>query len=123
MPEKCGFPATFTWKTVPFPHRILENYAAEIGCAVSKDIGMLLSNFQRSLAAVVVGNLIYFALLPVLPHALQHGLTKVPIGHWTVAVGKFDFGMLIDFAICAALFVLFGALWSEKKRQDRKTES
>ena len=100
-----------------------KNYAAEIGWAVSKHIGMLLSNFQRSLAAVVVGNLIYFALLPVLPPVMRHGLTRVGIGHLTVAVGKFDFGMLIDFAICAGLFVLFGALWSKKKQEGPKTQS
>jgi len=82
---------------------------------------MFLSNFQRALAAVVVGNLIYFSLSLVLPPVLRHGLTRVPIGPYTVAVGRFDWGMLIDFLICSALFVLFGYLWSEKKPESPKS--
>jgi len=78
---------------------------------------MLLSNFQRSLAAVVVGNLIYFALFPVLPPVLRHGITKF-------GIGKFDWGLLIDFAICTALYILFGVLWSDKKgHSEQKTQS
>jgi len=84
---------------------------------------MLLSNFQRALAAVIVGNLIYFSLYLVLPPVLRHGITRVPIGGLTVPVGRFDWGMLIDFAICTALFILFGALWSGKKREGQKTHS
>ena len=116
VPTERDSPATFLWKTIPFPHRILENYAAEIDSPVSKDIGVLLSNFQRSLAAVVVGNLIYFALFPVLPPILRHG-----VSHF--GVGKFDWGLLIDFAICAGLYVLFGVLWSEKRRERQNTHS
>jgi len=79
-------------------------------------VGMLLSNFQRSLAAVVVGNLIYFALFPLLPAVLQHGITRF-------GIGKFDWGLLIDFAICAALYVLLGHFWPEKKQDDPKTHA
>ncbi|MGZ4813786.1 MAG: hypothetical protein ACXVZV_00150 [Terriglobales bacterium] len=75
-----------------------------------------MSNFQRSLAAVVVGNLIYFALFPLLPPVLRHGITRF-------GIGKFDWGLLVDFAICTALYILFGVLWSEKKGEGQKTES
>ncbi len=77
---------------------------------------MFLSNFQRSLAAVVVGNLVYFSLSLVLPPVLRHGVTRY-------GIGKFDWGLLIDFAICTALYILFGILWSEKKRESQKTHS
>ncbi|HVZ17192.1 MAG TPA: hypothetical protein VG897_08755 [Terriglobales bacterium] len=78
---------------------------------------MLLSNFQRSLAAVVVGNLIYFALFPVLPQVLHHRFSDFTAGKLRISMGRFDWGMLLDFVICAALYILFGALWSDKKRQ------
>jgi hypothetical protein len=100
----------------PFPHTFFQNCAAESAPAVSKHKGMLLSNFQRSLAAVVVGNLIYFALFPLLPPVLRHGITRF-------GIGKFDWGLLIDFAICTGLYILFGALWSQKKTDRPKTQS
>ena len=115
------FQATFLKNSVPLRNRFLENYAAENLPAVSKHNGMFLSNFQRALAAVVVGNLIYFSLYLVLPPVLRHGITRVPIGGLTVPVGRFDWGMLIDFAICTVLFILFGALWSKKEPETPKT--
>jgi hypothetical protein len=70
---------------------------------------MSLSNFQRSLAAVLLGNLIYFALLmPILPPVARHGIS--------LSVPRIDLGLVIDFLICAALYVLFGRLMPEKKR-------
>ncbi len=83
--------------------------AADSGWAVSKEVGMSLSNFQRSLAAVLVGNLIYFALLmPILPPVARHGIS--------LRTPRIDLGLVIDFVICAALYVLFGRLMPEKKR-------
>jgi hypothetical protein len=65
---------------------------------------MTFYNFQRSLAAILLGNLIYFALLmPILPPVARHGR-------------MIDLGLFIDFAICAALYILFGRLLPEKKR-------
>jgi len=41
-----------------------------------------------------------------------------------ISMGKFDWGMLLDFAICTALYVLFGLLWSKKEGQgEQKTQS
>ena len=85
---------------------------------------MLLSNFQRSLAAVVVGNLIYFALFPILPQVLHHAFSDFTAGKLHISMGKFDWGMLLDFAICTALYVLFGLLWSKKEGPgEQKTQS
>lgn len=78
-----------------------------------KQVGMLLSNFQRSLAAVIVGNLIYFALFPVLPPALRHGITRF-------GIGKFDWGLLIDFGICTVLYIVMGHFWPAKKQDEPK---
>lgn len=70
---------------------------------------MTLSNFQRSLAAVLLGNLIYFALLmPVLPPVARHAIS--------LRTPRIDLGLVIDFVICAGLYVLMGRLMPEKKR-------
>jgi len=50
-------------------------------------------NFAQSLVAVLAGNIIYFLLMPHLPPVAQH-------------VRKYDFGVVVDFAICVAVFVL-----------------
>lgn len=69
---------------------------------------MTLSNFQRSLAAVLLGNLIYFALLmPILPPIARHGIS--------LQTPRIDLGLIIDFAICAGLYVLLGRFMPEKK--------
>jgi hypothetical protein len=83
--------------------------AADFASAVSKQVGMTLSNFQRSLAAVLLGNLIYFALLmPVLPPVARHAIS--------LRTPRIDLGLVIDFVICAGLYVLMGRLMPEKKR-------
>lgn len=73
-------------------------------------------NFQRSLAAVLVGNLIYFALLmPILPPVARHGISlKTP---------QIDLGLVIDFVVCSILYVLFGRVWPEKKRARTDSQS
>jgi len=88
-----------------------------------KEVGMLLSNFQRSLAAVVIGNLIYFALFPVLPQVLHHTFTGIAAGKFRISMGRFDWGMLLDFGICAALYIFLGHIWPAKKPGRPKTES
>ena len=51
-------------------------------------------NFVISLAAVVLGNAIYFLLMPYLPPAARHrSMTLWP-----------DLGLLIDFWICLVVF-------------------
>lgn len=81
---------------------------------MSKQVGMSFYNFQRSLAAVLVGNLIYFALLmPILPPIARHGIS--------LSTPRIDLGLVIDFVICSILYVLFGRLWPEKKRTPRNS--
>ena len=69
---------------------------------------MTFYNFQRSLAAVLLGNLIYFLIMPGLPVAARHN-------------HQWDLGLLIDFAICSLLYVLFGKLLPEKKRTSQNS--
>jgi hypothetical protein len=53
----------------------------------------VLARFVKSLAAVLIGNAVYFLLLrPLLPASGQH----VPF--------RFDLGILIDFWICVAAY-------------------
>jgi ABC-type uncharacterized transport system permease subunit len=56
----------------------------------------VLSNFLKSLVAVVVGNAIYFlVIMPLLPPAGRHGIARI------------DLGLVIDFWVC---LVVFGAV-------------
>ncbi len=49
-------------------------------------------NFLDALLAVLVGNAVYFLLMPHLPPVARHVLFKE------------DWGLLVDFCICAAIF-------------------
>ena len=53
----------------------------------------MMRNFLDALLAVLAGNGIYFLLMPHLPHVARHALFKE------------DWGLLVDFVICAAIFV------------------
>jgi hypothetical protein len=54
-----------------------------------------------SLAAVLLGNAIYFLIMPHLPPAAQHrALNILP-----------DLGLLVDFWICLVLYGLFSYLF------------
>ena len=46
------------------------------------------------LLAILLGNLIYFLAEPILPESLTHDLYKL------------DTGLLLDFAICAGIYLL-----------------
>lgn len=60
-------------------------------------------NFFRSLAAVIVGNAIYFGIMPYLPNSAQHNSFRI------------DFGLIIDFWIC---LVIWGFLsWISRYRR------
>ncbi len=58
-----------------------------------------MGRWARALVAVLVGNLVYFATMPKLPAALQH------------APRRLDLGLLLDFCVCAAVFVLLSLGW------------
>jgi hypothetical protein len=51
-----------------------------------------MKNFLDALVAVLAGNAIYYLLMPHLPAAARHALFKE------------DWGLLVDFAICTAIF-------------------
>jgi hypothetical protein len=50
-------------------------------------------NFLDALVAVLAGNAIYFLLMPHLPPIARHSLFKE------------DWGLVVDFLICAVIFV------------------
>jgi hypothetical protein len=50
-------------------------------------------NFLDALVAVLAGNAIYYLLMPHLPRVARHALFKE------------DWGLLVDFAICTAIFI------------------
>ena len=55
-------------------------------------------NFLQALLAIILGNVVYFALLPVLPVIALHRPFRV------------DLGMVIDFWICLVIYGLFRTL-------------
>ena len=71
------------------------------GVAVSKRT--TLKNFLDALLAVLAGNAIYFLLMPHLLAAVRHALFKE------------DWGLLVDFGICAAIFVAVKFVRREKR--------
>jgi len=54
----------------------------------------MIHNWMRMLLAILLGNLIYFLAEPVLPESLMHDLYRL------------DAGLLLDFAICAGIYLL-----------------
>lgn len=53
----------------------------------------MVRNFLEALFAVVVGNAIYFLLMPHLPPAARHSWLKE------------DWGLAVDFGICTVIFL------------------
>jgi hypothetical protein len=62
----------------------------------------MIHNWMRMLLAVLMGNLIYFAAEPFLSGRARHNLYQL------------DGGLLLDFAICAGIYLLL------RTRQARK---
>jgi hypothetical protein len=60
-------------------------------------------NFVHALIGVLGGNIIYYLLLPYLPPAARHD----PL--------HFDLGMVVDFLICLAVFVLVKTVASHRR--------
>ena len=54
----------------------------------------MIHDWMRMLLAILLGNVIYFAVEPSLPEPLMHNLYKV------------DTGLIVDFAICAGIYLL-----------------
>ena len=58
----------------------------------NKSKNKTMQNFVDALTAVLGGNAIYYLLMPHLPRVARHSLFKE------------DWGLLLDFAICAVVF-------------------
>jgi len=68
-----------------------------------------MKNFAHSLAAVLVGNLVYFFVMPYLPVAAQH------------VSRNFDLGMAVDFCFCLAVLGIIKAFaWRMGEADSRK---
>jgi hypothetical protein len=65
-------------------------------------------NFVQSFIAVVVGNVVYFLLMPYLPAAARH-------------TQKYDLGVVVDFWICLVVFGLIKSLthWGRRSREQQ----
>lgn len=55
-------------------------------------------NFLKSLASVLLGNAIYFLLMPKLPLRAQHQYNRL------------DLGLIIDFWICVVIYGLISTV-------------
>jgi hypothetical protein len=74
---------------------------------------MLPKNFYKSLAAVLVGNAIYFLLLmPILPPIARHArLSSHGMPH-------FDLGLVVDFWVCVVAYGAIELFWRKRKPSD-----
>jgi hypothetical protein len=54
----------------------------------------MIYDWMKMLLAILLGNVVYFAAAPFLPESLAHDLYKL------------DTGLLLDFAICALIYLL-----------------
>jgi hypothetical protein len=68
-----------------------------------------MKNFAHSLAAVIVGNLVYFFIMPYLPVAARH-MSR-----------SFDLGMAIDFIFCLVILGIIKAIaWTMQDSSSKK---
>jgi len=73
---------------------------------------MVFRNFYKSLAAVLIGNAIYFLILmPVLPPAARHGVS--------LGAPRIDLGLVIDFWVCV---VVYGVIELILRRRTTRSE-
>jgi hypothetical protein len=57
-----------------------------------------MTNFAQALVAVILGNAVYFLVLPHLPNGAYHAPLRI------------DPGLVVDFLLCAVAFGLIKAL-------------
>jgi hypothetical protein len=67
---------------------------AEAGLDMAVINSKTMKNFLDALVAVLLGNAIYFLLMPHLPRVARHALFRE------------DWGLVVDFAICLMIFVV-----------------
>jgi TctA family transporter len=66
------------------------------------------SGFFRSLVAVLMGNLVYFAITPYVPRLAQHNIFRI------------DYGLVIDFWICLVIWGLLAWVSRQSRHRTRK---
>ncbi len=64
-------------------------------------------NFLKSLASVLLGNAIYFLVMPDLPLGAQHQYNRL------------DLGLIIDFWICVVIYGLISTVGFLRRRGTR----
>lgn len=64
----------------------------------------VLRNFWKSLAAVVLGNAVYFLLMSHLPRAARH------------APNRLDLGLAIDFCFCVVAYGVLDLVQRSRRR-------
>ena len=64
-------------------------------------------NFLKSLASVLLGNALYFLLMPKLPLRAQHQYNRL------------DLGLIIDFWICVVIYGLISTVAFLRRRGTR----
>ena len=69
-----------------------------------------MKNFAHSLAAVLVGNLLYFFVMPDLPVAARH-ISR-----------NFDLGMAVDFGFCLIALGIIKAIAWRMQESNSKTQ-
>jgi len=74
-------------------HRLLQ-YLHPIGPFVVSAVSSGRTNWMKMLLAILLGNVIYLLIAPLLPNALAHDIFQL------------DAGLLFDFGICAGLYFL-----------------
>ena len=60
--------------------------------------------WAKALLAVLLGNLVYFTLMPKLPRSARH----VPF--------RLDLGLLVDCCLCTVAFLLVNLAWRRRGR-------
>lgn len=63
-----------------------------------------MSRFTKSLLAVVLGNFVYFSVLPYLPAAVRHQRFQI------------DLGLLVDASFCLVGYAILDLLWPSRGR-------
>jgi hypothetical protein len=69
-----------------------------------------LRNFWKSLAAVVLGNAVYFLLMPHLPSAARH------------APNRLDVGLVVDFWVCLVVYGIIDLAIRHRTRQEPRSQ-
>jgi hypothetical protein len=54
----------------------------------------MIHDWMKALLAILLGNVVYFVTLPILPQMLVHDLYKL------------DAGLILDFAFCVGIYLL-----------------